>query len=137
MGARARRCLRPEPKRGRARRNLHPRPRSRARRNLRPSPGNLRCLPYLLFAIFIPLIWVSLFMVPNKSQVFALSLFAMCKHKLFTVLKDFQTGRLERAGTGPVRKSLALARPSRARAWPGLLPCPCPGRGSTARARPA
>jgi len=69
----------PEPKRGRARRNLrprprvgvsrslHPRPRSRARRNPHPSPGNLRGSPYPLFAIFISLIWVSLFMVPNSS----------------------------------------------------------------------
>jgi len=43
--------------------------------------------------------------------------------------KDFQTGRLKRAGTSPVRKSPALARHSRARAWPGPVPCPCLGRG--------
>ena len=44
-------------------------------------------------------------------------------------LKDFQTGRLKRAGTSPVRKSPALDRPSRARAWPGPVPCSCLGRG--------
>jgi hypothetical protein len=69
----------PEPKRGRARWNLHPRPRGRARRSLRPkpwsrlrrnlcpSPSYLKCLPYLLFAIFISLVWVSLFYGTQQS----------------------------------------------------------------------
>jgi len=48
---------------------------------------------------------------------------------MVTASKDFQTGRLKRAGTSPVRKSPAQARHSRARAWPGPVPCPCLGRG--------
>ena len=52
---------------GRARWNLRPRLRGQASGSLCSTLGNLRCLPYPLFAIFIPLIWVSLFMVPNSS----------------------------------------------------------------------
>jgi len=62
---------------GQARRNLRPRPRGRARRSLCPSlegsdktelvpePGKFGHFALFLFAIFITLIWVSRFMVPN------------------------------------------------------------------------
>jgi len=59
----ARRNLRQRP-RGRASRGLRPRPRGLASRCLRPSPGNHVWFA-LSFAIFIILIWVSIFMVPN------------------------------------------------------------------------
>jgi len=81
MGARARRSLRLSPRGvgrggtcargqgGSGEAELAPEAKGgRARRNPRPSPRDLGCLPYLLFAIFIRLIWVSLFMVPNTHK---------------------------------------------------------------------
>jgi len=60
---RARRNSRPRP-RGRASRDLDPRPRSQA--SWGPRPGDCGWFA-LSFAIFIALIWVSLFMVPNTT----------------------------------------------------------------------
>jgi hypothetical protein len=60
-----------------SRRGLRPRPGARARRSLRPRPegsgetesaseaGGVRCSSYSFLSLFIPLIWVSYFMVPN------------------------------------------------------------------------
>ena len=71
----------PEPRGGQARWNSSPRPRGRARQRPRPSPGGsgetefvpeprkVERLSYSFLQFFIPLIWVSYFMVPNNMAL--------------------------------------------------------------------
>jgi len=66
---------------GQARWNSSPRPRGRARQRPRPSPGGsgetefvpeprkVERLSYSFLQFFIPLIWVSYFMVPNNMAL--------------------------------------------------------------------
>ena len=58
------------------------------RRNPRASPCNLGCLPYLLFAIYIRLIWVSLFTVPNTILNYVMQQFQIISDKIVKTFKE-------------------------------------------------